>query len=230
MNEDTLLEALSGSMDDVAIGRIIVSVLASVVLGWLLQQAYHLYYRGTEPLDYSMARSFPLMMPAVTLIFILVQYSLPLSLGLLGAMSFVRFRSPVKRAEDIAFILVLIACALSCGVQYYHAAVILLAVVAAIGLARRLLPGASIFSTGGAVVTIRTSARVKPASLDAALGAQFGKPAMLSSRTADGANCVVFTLKGHRESRDDELQETLAQLFGPDASVEVFYPENQTID
>ena len=43
----------------------------------------------------------------------LLQYSLPLSLGLLGALSFVRYRVPIKKSEDIAFILLIIAVGLS---------------------------------------------------------------------------------------------------------------------
>ena len=38
--------------------------------------------------------------PSVTLLFICVQLSLPLSLGLLGALSIVRFRVPIKEPEE----------------------------------------------------------------------------------------------------------------------------------
>ena len=38
-----------------------------------------------------------------------IQTSIPLSLGLLGALSFVRFRTPVKDPAEIGFLLVLIA-------------------------------------------------------------------------------------------------------------------------
>jgi hypothetical protein len=42
-------------------------------------------------------------------LFLGIQTSIPLSLGLLGALSFVRFRTPVKDPAEIGFLLVLIA-------------------------------------------------------------------------------------------------------------------------
>ena len=51
-----------------------------------------------------------LLMFPVTVLFLGIQTSIPLSLGLLGALSFVRFRTPVKDPAEIGFLLVLIAC------------------------------------------------------------------------------------------------------------------------
>ena len=48
----------------------------------------------------------------MTAIFICIQFSLPLSLGLLGALSIVRFRTPIKEAEEIGFIMVVVAASL----------------------------------------------------------------------------------------------------------------------
>ena len=47
--------------------------------------------------------------PAITVLFLAIQTSIPLSLGLLGALSFVRFRTPVKDPAEIGFLLLLIA-------------------------------------------------------------------------------------------------------------------------
>lgn len=60
-------------------------------------------------------RAFPLIGVSVTTIFVAIQFSLPLSLGLLGALSIVRFRTPVKEPEEIGFILVVIAASLCCA-------------------------------------------------------------------------------------------------------------------
>lgn len=69
-------------------------------------------FRAAHGQDYSPAAipaAFPLIALALTSIFLTVQFSLPLSLGLLGALSVVRFRSPVKQPEEIAFLFVVIA-------------------------------------------------------------------------------------------------------------------------
>jgi len=60
-------------------------------------------------------RSFPLLGISITAIFVSIQFSLPLSLGLLGALSIVRFRTPVKEPEEIGFLMLVIATSLACA-------------------------------------------------------------------------------------------------------------------
>lgn len=71
--------------------------------------------------------SFPILGPAVTAIFLVIQFSLPLSLGLLGALSFVRFRTPIKEPEEIGYILIVISTSLACAVFKFDIAFLLLA-------------------------------------------------------------------------------------------------------
>ncbi len=90
-------------------------------------------------------KSFPLVGLSVTAIFISIQFSLPLSLGLIGALSIVRFRTPIKEPEEIGFIMLVIAAALCCATFNLLFLAILL-VIATIALlfmriARRLFKG-----------------------------------------------------------------------------------------
>jgi hypothetical protein len=84
-------------------------------------------------------RTFPLLAVAVTAIFVCIQYSLPLSLGLLGALSIVRFRAPIKETEEIGFILVVIATSLACATFNLLLVAGILGVTLAALVARRLL-------------------------------------------------------------------------------------------
>lgn len=59
--------------------------------------------------------AFPVLGLSVTSIFICIQFSLPLSLGLLGALSIVRFRTPIKEPEEVAFIMLVIASSICCA-------------------------------------------------------------------------------------------------------------------
>ena len=47
-----------------------------------------------------------------------IQSSIALSLGLVGALSIVRFRTPVKEAEELVFIFLAIAIGLGLGARY----------------------------------------------------------------------------------------------------------------
>ncbi len=80
------------------------SLLASIVTYLLYQWFY-----GSRNVGAGVHRTFLIGGPAITALFLGIQVSIPLSLGLLGALSFVRFRTPVKDPAEIGFLLLLIA-------------------------------------------------------------------------------------------------------------------------
>ena len=82
-------------------------------------------------------RVFLLAGPAITLLFIAIQWSLPLSLGLLGALSFVRFRTPIKDPAEIGYLLVVIASSIGAATYNYELIGILFAAVALVLIGQR---------------------------------------------------------------------------------------------
>src|SRR5690606_23112692 len=85
---------------------LVMSAFMSIAVSALYQFFYENRSTGSQ-----IHRSFLLMGPSITTLFIAVQFSLPLSLGLLGALSIIRFRTPVKEPEEIGFVMLLVACA-----------------------------------------------------------------------------------------------------------------------
>ena len=61
--------------------------------------------------------------------FLGIQTSIPLGLGLLGALSFVRFRTPVKDPAEIGFLLLLMAAAIGAATDNYLVTGVLFALV-----------------------------------------------------------------------------------------------------
>lgn len=92
----------------------IASLAASVAVYWM----YHLFY-GLRTIGAGVDRAFILGGPAITALFLGIQSSIPLSLGLLGALSFVRFRTPVKDSAEIGFLLLLIASSIGIATGTY---------------------------------------------------------------------------------------------------------------
>ncbi len=112
-----------------------ISLFVSLFIAFLYVRFYR--SRGTGSLVH---RAFPLIGLSVTAIFICVQFSLPLSLGLLGALSIVRFRTPIKEPEEIGFILLVVAAALCCATfNMFFLGILLLVAVA--GLLLQKLAG-----------------------------------------------------------------------------------------
>lgn len=114
----------------------LVSLVSSLFISFLYLYFYHHRATGSQ-----INRAFPLLGLSVTAILISIQFSLPLSLGLLGALSMVRFRNPVKEPEEIGFIMLVIAASIACATFNLAFLVILLGVAIIALLLLRFGPG-----------------------------------------------------------------------------------------
>ena len=93
-----------------AIGLVPFIFLMTVSLaGALLASLLYVQFYSSRATGSQVHRAFPLLGLSITAIFVCIQFSLPLSLGLLGALSIVRFRTPIKEPEEIGFIMLVIA-------------------------------------------------------------------------------------------------------------------------
>lgn len=101
-------------MADIGLAPFFFILLSSLIASLFISHLYLRFYsaKGTGS---TLHRAFPLLGVAITAIFISLQFSIPLSLGLLGALSIVRFRTPIKDPEEVGFILLVIATSLSCA-------------------------------------------------------------------------------------------------------------------
>jgi hypothetical protein len=89
-------------------GEAVVDVGFSLIAAIAIYFTYQVFY-GSRYIGAGVHRTFILGGPSITALFLAIQTSIPLSLGLLGALSFVRFRTPVKDPAEIGFLLLLIA-------------------------------------------------------------------------------------------------------------------------
>ena len=90
------------------------SFIASLVTYFMYQ-----FFYGSRHIGAGVHRTFLIGGPAITTLFLGIQTSIPLSLGLLGALSFVRFRTPVKDPAEIGFLLLLIASSIGAATSNY---------------------------------------------------------------------------------------------------------------
>ena len=125
---DDLFSVISGMgnqrMEDIGIPAFIFVISASLLAAFAISSLYT-YFFTARATGSQVNRAFPLLSISITVIFITIQFSLPLSLGLLGALSIVRFRTPIKEPEEIGFIMLVIASSLSCATFNITFAVIL---------------------------------------------------------------------------------------------------------
>jgi hypothetical protein len=104
------------------------SLCLSAVLGVLLGHAYSMFGQSLSNRK-AFARNFLLLTVTTTLIISIVKSSLALSLGLVGALSIVRFRAAIKEPEELAFLFLAIGIGLGLGAGQALATLVALAVI-----------------------------------------------------------------------------------------------------
>jgi hypothetical protein len=100
------------AMSEIGMAGFIVLMFVSLASSLLAAFLYLRFY-ANRATGSQVHRAFPLLGVSITAIFVAIQFSLPLSLGLLGALSIVRFRTPIKEPEEIGFIMLVIAASIA---------------------------------------------------------------------------------------------------------------------
>lgn len=93
---------------------VLFSLSLSAIVGMLISQLYRGTHRGLN-YEHTFMASLVLMAPIVTLVMLYIRGDLVLSLGLIGSLSIVRFRTAVKDTRDMVFIFWVIAVGLGAG-------------------------------------------------------------------------------------------------------------------
>ena len=132
-----LIEELTGSLDlssqlaSLSLPHILICMAAAALCGVMIYLVYRFFYRG---IVYSDNFNILLIMITVITAFIIMTISanIVLSLGMVGALSIVRFRSAVKDPLDIGFLFWGIAAGLTCGAGLYFVALIGTVVIAVV--------------------------------------------------------------------------------------------------
>jgi hypothetical protein len=212
----SLFEAPLGVWE--AVVRVGTAVLASVIV-YLL---YQLFY-GSRHIGAGVHRTFLIGGPAITLIFLVIQTSIPLGVGLLGALSFVRFRTPIKDPAEIGFLLLLIASAIGVATGNLIPVAILFAVIfITLGIHRLISNRVTLFGRGHLMISIdQLSFPALEKKLASFLGERLRGLSLNTMSTIDDRISLHYQYR--RESGFDWTGFTneLNQLAGP-ARVEVF--------
>jgi len=121
-----ILEASSVGLTDggsITIAFIITSMLASLLLGLFISFIYRRTFQGVL-FQKSFAIAIVLVTLITTMVIMVISGNLVLSLGMVGALSIVRFRAAVKDPLDIVYIFWGVAVGIANGVAYFSVSII----------------------------------------------------------------------------------------------------------
>jgi hypothetical protein len=92
----------------------ILSLISSALLS-LLIQIFYVKFSSTLSNRMNFSKNFVILATTTCIIIVIVKNSLALSLGLVGALSIVRFRAAIKEPEELVYLFLVIAVGLGCG-------------------------------------------------------------------------------------------------------------------
>ena len=122
MDKQTLDKSLENfflnSNIQIDFGNFFIAILLSLVLAYIVKLTYIKVGRALNDKDYFSDTFIPLAI-ITTLVITVIKFSLALSLGLVGALSIVRFRAAIKEPEELVYLFFIIAIGLANGANQF---------------------------------------------------------------------------------------------------------------
>jgi len=112
-----------GSTDRITTINILANLLVSFLIGMFIFYIYKRTYQGVL-YQRSFNISLVLVSCVTSMVIMTISGNLILSLGMVGALSIVRFRTPIKDSMDLIFLFWAIASGLANGVAYYNISIV----------------------------------------------------------------------------------------------------------
>jgi hypothetical protein len=151
---DEFLAYIKSLQSPLGIWEIVVALGFSFVASIVTYLLYQMFY-GSRHIGAGVHRTFIIGGPAITALFLGIQVSIPLSLGLLGALSFVRFRTPVKDPAEIGFLLLLIASSIGAATNNFLVTAVLFGIIfIALGIHWLTRNRISVFGRGHLMISV----------------------------------------------------------------------------
>ena len=185
MRDYILTHLTSASSLDIM--TIVMNSVVSIVLALFIMFTYWLTYTGTA---YSKKFNVSLGMLTIitTMVMCVISDNVALSLGMVGALSIIRFRTAVKDVRDATYLFWAIAVGICCGVSQYVLGGISCVFVFLFLVAFRQ------FSSDGKVLLIVRSDVEAQNRAEAAITSYFGNAAKQTMRNASAEACELVYL------------------------------------
>lgn len=125
---DEINSAFLGTVTTINLGSFFLLIMSATVMGLILMLHYNKYFPYVSR-SQGMGKTLVAIAIITTIVITIVKSSLALSLGLVGALSIVRFRTPIKEPFELAYIFCSIAVGLALGANQLGIILIGLAVL-----------------------------------------------------------------------------------------------------
>ena len=121
--DSSSLKILSTQNIAINLETFIISLIISIFLSFLVQQFYKRFSTTLSNKE-EFSKNFIILAVTTTIIITIVKSSLALSLGLVGALSIVRFRAAIKEPEELVYLFLVIATGLGVGANQLNVTIL----------------------------------------------------------------------------------------------------------
>jgi hypothetical protein len=111
------------------LASILFSLFLAVAVAFIISQIYKYTHRGLN-YELTFMSTLVALAPIIAVVMLFIRGDLVLSLGLIGSISIIRFRTPIKDTRDMVFIFWVIAVGLGCGTYNWNVVIISTIVIA----------------------------------------------------------------------------------------------------
>ena len=108
------LDFFANQTIQIDLSNFVINLITAIILSFLVQQTYNKTAKTLSNVQ-NFSKNFVILGLTTAIIITIVKSSLALSLGLVGALSIVRFRAAIKEPEELVFLFLIIAVGLGCG-------------------------------------------------------------------------------------------------------------------
>ena len=205
--------AASGLLLDLTPEYIFVCISIALLCGLVIYAVYRIFYRGS-----CYSENFNLLLLLTTLIttFIIMTISanIVLSLGMVGSLSIIRFRSAVKDPLDVGFLFWAVAVGITCGAGLYQIALLCTVFIAVIYVLSNLLR----FGAKRYLLIVKYDASAKENVTAALSGVRHTLKNSIASQSGS-----ELTVQIHGKKKTAALTEQLSAIAGVNSAMLVEY-------
>ncbi len=124
MNDlQTMVEGVNILPVDISATGLFQALFVAAICSFAISQIYIRYGRSLNN-RYNFSANFIMLGVTTAIVISVVKFSFALSLGLVGALSIVRFRSAIREPEEIIYLFMIIAIGIAAGASQFYAAFI----------------------------------------------------------------------------------------------------------
>ncbi len=111
------LQAADPTFERLGVIPVFYSFVICIIISFIVRYFY-IRYSNSIAGKLNLGNILPILSSIIFLVILVVKSSLALSLGLVGALSIVRFRTPIKEPEELVYLFLAIAIGLGCAANY----------------------------------------------------------------------------------------------------------------